>query len=78
MSVQEIPICFHCDTPVETDPVFEAPCGHMEHSSAVFHPLCLMEFREKRPEFFKEFRRKLLSMASEMMIHGAFDEEEEE
>ena len=46
--MQERPICFECGEPIEHSPVFEAPCGHDECRSAVFHGLCLMEFRERR------------------------------
>lgn len=45
--VQDRPVCFHCDTVVETGAVFAPPyCDHLECSSAVFHGLCLMEWRE--------------------------------
>lgn len=48
MAMQEVPFCFVCLTQVEHDPIFEAPCGHNAGASAVFHPLCLMKFREDR------------------------------
>lgn len=48
MAMQEVPRCFVCLTPVDHDPIFEAPCGHDRGASAVFHPLCLMKFREDR------------------------------
>lgn len=46
--MQEIPRCFLCAQPVEHDPIYEAPCGHDDHGSAIFHPLCLMDWRERR------------------------------
>ena len=46
--MQELPICFDCNTEIKSEPVFEAPCGHDDCRSAVFHGLCLMEFREQR------------------------------
>lgn len=45
--MQGAPVCFNCDEAVSAaDAVFEAPCGHDEHPSAVWHGLCLMEWRE--------------------------------
>ena len=46
--IQDRPICFKCTETIETDMVFEALCGHDRCASAVWHPLCLMEFREER------------------------------
>lgn len=46
--MQERPICFGCNEIIEHSPVFDAPCGHPECKSAVFHGLCLMEYYEKR------------------------------
>lgn len=46
--MQDRPICFECTTVVEHSPVYEAPCGHERCRSAVFHGLCLMEYRERR------------------------------
>lgn len=76
MTMQDRPVCFLCDRVIEYDPVYEAPCGHEEHSSAVWHGLCLMEFREKRDEWFKEFRRRLMRMAEEMREYGILEEDE--
>jgi hypothetical protein len=56
MSIQSRPICFGCDERIEHDPLFEAPCGHDGCSSAVFHGLCLMEWRERRQQW-EEARR---------------------
>lgn len=60
--MQERPICFGCDRVVEYDPVYEAPCGHHNCCSAVFHGLCLMEWRERRDEI----KQKLRKMMDEM------------
>lgn len=60
--MQRLPVCFTCDNPVEYDPLFEAPCGHDQHPSAVFHPLCLMEWREMVAEArmrWEEIRRHM-------------------
>lgn len=48
--MQDRPICFQCAKPVETNAemIFESPCGHEECASAVFHPLCLFDWRERR------------------------------
>ena len=48
VSVQERPICWRCEAKVEYDPVYAAPCDHESCPSAVFHGLCLMEWREER------------------------------
>jgi hypothetical protein len=53
--VQRLPVCFKCPEVVEHDPVFEAPCGHDHCSSVVFHPLCLMEWREHRAKLMERF-----------------------
>ena len=47
------PLCFGCTEAVDTDPVYEAVCGHDDCPSAVFHPLCLMEWREHREKAMK-------------------------
>lgn len=44
--MQQYPICGHCRDAVE-DPVFAAACGHDECPSLVWHPICLMEYREQ-------------------------------
>lgn len=46
--MQDLPICFKCHTRIENSPIYEAPCGHDTCSSAVFHGLCLMEYRDQR------------------------------
>lgn len=45
-----------CTKQVEHDPIFEAVCGHEHGASAVFHPLCLMKWREDRDLAFRRAR----------------------
>lgn len=47
-AIQDRPVCFECKGIIEHSPVFAAPCGHETCCSAVFHGLCLMEFRERQ------------------------------
>ena len=47
MSLQERAVCLECHDQIEHSPVFAAPCGHEGCPSAVFHGICLMEYREK-------------------------------
>ena len=55
--IQDRPICFECEKVVEHDPVFAPPFGDdMSRESAVFHGLCLMQWREKREELIKRMR----------------------
>ena len=52
------PICFFCERTVEYDPVFSPPlCEHSDCGSAVFHGLCLMEWRERRDEALVEAKQ---------------------
>jgi hypothetical protein len=44
---------------VEHSPVFEAPCGHDQCSSAVWHGICLMEWRERRQEYVAMIRKMM-------------------
>lgn len=46
--IQERAICWGCDQTIEYDPIFAAPCDHERCSSAVWHGLCLMQWREDR------------------------------
>lgn len=57
--MQDRPICFHCDKKVETNSemVFEAPCGHNDCSSAVFHAICLFGWRERRQRWEEWYER---------------------
>ena len=54
--MQERPICFECSEAIEHSPVFEAPCGHDRCKSAVFHGVCLMEYRERRESSTNRFQ----------------------
>jgi len=54
--VRRYPICWWCEKEVDTDPIYEALCGHDECPSAVFHGLCLMSWRERREEVYKIIR----------------------
>ena len=44
--IHERPLCFAGDGVVTHDPIFAPVCGHEDCPSAVWHPLCLMSFRE--------------------------------
>lgn len=59
MALQDRPVCFYppCAEFIEKDFVFEAPCGHDDHPSAVFHPLCLMGWREFKEDMEREIKR---------------------
>ena len=59
MPLQERPVCFHprCVEVIEHSPVFEAPCGHDDCPSAVFHGVCLMEWREFKEDMEREIKR---------------------
>lgn len=47
--IQQVPRCFRTRPAGCTDPVYAPPlCDHPEHASAVFHGICLMEWREHR------------------------------
>ena len=75
--MQERPICFQCDSAIQAnaDMVFEAPCGHDDCSSAVFHAICLFDWRERRSkfmEYLKEIRERW------MREHGLMRGDEEE
>ena len=45
--LQDRPICFECHTSIDNSPIFEAPCGHDDCPSAVFHGACLMDYRDR-------------------------------
>lgn len=65
-----------CGKPVEHDPIYEAPCGHEDHGSAVFHPLCLMEWREDRDALIA--RMRAYSQEFEQRINEAIERGREE
>lgn len=60
--MQDRPVCLRCAEPVPHDPVYEAPCGHEGCPSAVFHGLCLMEWREYRIGFVQRMRERFQAM----------------
>lgn len=55
--MRKYPLCWDCLEEVDTDPIYEAVCGHDECPSAVFHGLCLMRWREQREEMYKKLQR---------------------
>lgn len=55
--IHERPNCFSCERPVDYDPVFAPPFDDSPTSiSAVFHGLCLMEWRDRRQEVMERVR----------------------
>lgn len=48
--MRRYPLCWNCGEDVDSEPLYEAVCGHDDCPSNVFHGLCLMEWREKRDE----------------------------
>lgn len=73
VQMQDRPVCFTCDQRIETNAeiVFEAPCGHLDCSSAVFHPLCLMTWRERRDNF----REWLQQLRQQWMERHQYDDD---
>lgn len=58
--IQQAPVCYHCSEPVEGNPVYAPPlCDHQGCASAVFHGVCLMEFREWREDRMAELREAI-------------------
>ena len=72
--MQTVPRCFMCEEPVEYDPIFEAPCGHGEQHeacrSAIFHPLCLMKWRESWEHRQQVMADYIAQMQAEFCPHG--------
>lgn len=70
--MQDQPVCFKCKERIDGDFVYEAPCGHDRCSSAVFHPLCLMEFRDMRSqgELFEVVAVLVMPWTKEHSEHG--------
>lgn len=52
------PICFSCHKTIErnSDMVFESLCGCDAHPSAVFHAICLFDWRDKRRSIEEHIR----------------------
>lgn len=46
--MQDRPVCFKCTERIDQEPIYEALCGHDTCPSAVWHGICLMEFRDER------------------------------
>ncbi len=65
MALHDRPRCWGCQKPVEYDPLFAAPCDHEECPSAVFHGLCLMEWREFREKRIEQIARWVAEHQSE-------------
>lgn len=59
--MQDRPVCFTCVKPIETNAemVFESPCGCNEHASAVFHAICLFDWRDKRRSIEDRIRQMI-------------------
>lgn len=73
--MQERPICFTCTEPIETNAemVFEALCGHPDHASAVFHAICLFDWRDTRRTLEERYHQMRAAWLAEH--DGAIDEE---
>lgn len=77
MTVQEVPRCFKCSERIEHDPVFAPPlCEHDSHASAVFHGICLMEWREHREALLKVLHERLGNMEAHGPLGFIFRENE--
>jgi hypothetical protein len=65
--MQDRPVCFSCIEEIETNAemVFESPCGCDEHSSAVFHAICLFDWRDRRKAIEERFRAWIASHRGE-------------
>lgn len=74
----EVPLCFHCIEPIESMPVFESPCGHDECPSAVFHGLCLMEYREHGRANMRKFSRYVHELMQRAEALGVVWQEDDE
>jgi hypothetical protein len=60
--IQQQPFCFGCEAKVERleEAVFAPPwCDHEDCSSAVFHGICLMSWRERRQELRLQMQRRM-------------------
>lgn len=60
--IQHKPVCFDCDTVVENlaDAVFAPPwCDHQGCSSATFHGICLMRWRDRRQELRTQMEKRM-------------------
>lgn len=78
--IHSTPRCLECSEPVSpADLIFAPPCGstseHDRCGSAVWHPLCLMIWRERVADFKAEHRR--IQMALREFFQGIFDPDAE-
>jgi hypothetical protein len=65
--MRRYPLCWECEEEVDTDPIYEAPCGHDDRCpTMVWHGVCLMSWREKRDEI----TRMLQKLANEHFKRG--------
>ncbi len=62
--MQARPVCALCSESIEDDFVYEAPCGNDDCPSAVWHPECLMDWREMTEEEPHEVESLMERMAS--------------
>jgi hypothetical protein len=74
VSIQDRPVCWGCDELIEHSAVFAAPCDHPEHSSAVWHGLCLMEWRENREKRQQAMQRFFSTHRAYMVIEPIEDD----
>lgn len=70
--MQTIPRCFGCQEQVEYDPIFEPPCGadHELCRSAIWHPLCLMKYREHYEQASAMLAEYVKSLSESHCPHG--------
>ena len=66
MIMRDKPICFSCEQEIDEDPVFDSACGHKDCLSVVFHPVCLMDWRESR-EIAMKMMENLVDMIEAML-----------
>jgi hypothetical protein len=68
--MQDRPVCFSCEEEIErnSDMVFESPCGCGDHASAVFHAICLFDWRDRKKVIkarIEEMRTRLMGEQEE-------------
>lgn len=72
--IQDRPVCYRCDLKIESDPVFAPPfCDDEECSSAVFHGICLMQWREHLDSVRQEVKKR--QERHEARECGCYDEQ---
>jgi hypothetical protein len=57
--MQDRPVCFSCEEPIKTNAemVFESLCGCDHHPSAVFHGICLFDWRDTRRSIEEQMQK---------------------